>query len=180
MEVKRYPTAYDTAELDGRSCLRAESRNSASSLGTELHFDPNTHQRLSWDWRVDQLVEGEALARKDDSDAAAWVYVYFKTPGLPWRQRSLDYVWSSALPKGTRMHSAYSSRSKIIVVESGSASVGTWQHVERNLQEDYRQAFGEDPTDVVAISLMTDTDNTGGHAVAYFDELQIGAWLSKP
>ena len=173
VNVKRQTTDYQIAELDGRSCLKAESRDGASILVTKLQVDPDTYEWLSWEWRVDRLLEGEALRRKDGSDAAARMYVYFKTPGLPWQQRNLDYVWSAALPEGTMLGSAYSSQSKIIVVESGSQHVGKWRRAERNIEEDYRQAFGEDPPEVVALGLMTDTDDTGGHAVAYFDELQV-------
>ena len=138
-----------------------------------MRFDPDTYEWLSWDWRVDQLVEGEALERKDGSDASARVYVYFESSGLPWQKRDLDYVWSASLPVGTILNSAYSSVSKIIVVESGTASLGRWRHVERNLEEDYRRCFGKHPAHVIAIGLMSDTDNTHGQALAYFDELRV-------
>ena len=118
---------------------------------------------------TDQCAE-----REDGSDAAARVYVYFETKGLPWQKRSLDYVWSASLPVGTILSSAYSSKSKIIVVESGPAHLGEWQGVERNLEDDYARCFGtQDLPDVIAIGLMSDTDNTGGSALAYFDELQV-------
>ena len=44
---------------------------------------------------------------------------------------------------------------------------------ERNVGEDYRRCFGGDPPEVIAIGLMSDTDDTGGHALAYFDELRV-------
>ncbi len=170
--VRRH-SSYTAVELDGRSCLRAESQNGASILVARVEHNPDLYEWLSWDWRVDEPVQGEALGRKDGSDAAARVYVYFKTPGLPWQQRNLDYVWSAALPKGTMLNSAYSSQSKIIVVDSGSSSLGTWRHVDRNVEDDYRKAFGEDPPEVVAIGLMTDSDNTEGRSLAYFDDLKV-------
>ncbi|MDP3703841.1 MAG: DUF3047 domain-containing protein, partial [Candidatus Omnitrophota bacterium] len=123
--------------------------------------------------RVDQLPTGEALERKDGSDAAARVYVYFETTGLPWQKRNIDYVWSATLPVGTILDSAFSSASKIIVVESGTGSVGQWRRVQRNLRADYARCFGEDPPDVVAIGVMTDADNTRGEALAYYDDLRI-------
>jgi hypothetical protein len=99
--------------------------------------------------------------------------VYFETPGLPWQKRNIDYVWSASLPVGTILSSAFSSSSKIIVVESGATALGQWRTVERNLEDDYEQCFGEDPPDVIAIGVMTDTDNTAGEAVAYYDDLHI-------
>ena len=173
MEVKR-KTQYDVVELEGRRCLRAQSRDGASILLSAVRFDPEVYEWFSWEWRVDQHVAGESLERKEGSDVAARVYVYFDTAGLPWQKRSLDYVWSATLPVGTILESAYSSSSKIIVAESGTAHLGQWRAVERNLTDDYQHGFGKSkPPHVVAIGLMSDTDNTQGEALAYFDELRV-------
>ena len=166
-------TEYAVVDLDGRRCLKAHSRDGASILLAQVGFDASDHKWLSWEWRVDRLVAGEALARKQGSDAAARLYVYFKTAGLPWQKRNLDYVWSATLPVGTVLESPYSHSSKIIVVESGPAALGQWRRVERNLHDDYRRCFMEEPPPVVAIGVMNDSDNTHDEALAYFDELRI-------
>jgi hypothetical protein len=44
--------------------------------------------------------------------------------------------------------------------------------VQRNLLDDYRQAFGEEPPNVGAIAIMTDTDNTGETAVAWYGDIR--------
>ena len=170
----RRRTDYSAVTLDGRRCLQAESRNGASILLSSVPFNPKTFEWFSWSWRVDKLVAGEALRRKDGSDASARVYVYFETSGLPWQKRSLDYVWSASLPAGTILESAFSPTSKMIVVESGTGSLGRWRTVERNLQNDYERCFGNGPLPkVIAIGVMTDTDNTGAEALAYFDDLRV-------
>ncbi len=173
VEVRRR-TDYSAAQLDGRSCLRAYSRNGASILLTRLSVNPATCAWFSWGWRVDQFVEGEALERKHGSDASARVYVYFDVGGLPWQKRNIDYIWSASLPAGTVLESAFSSESKIIVVESGTSAAGQWRTVERNLKADYERCFGKGPLPrVIAIGRMTDTDNTDGEALAYFDDLRV-------
>lgn len=168
-------TQYDVVSLDGRSCLKAQSQAGASILLTEARFDPEQYEWLSWQWRVDQLIEGEDLNTKDGSDASARVYVYFDTGGLPWQKRNLDYVWSASLPVGTVLTSAYSETSKIIVVESGATHLGRWRTVERNLEDDYELVFGKAKKlpKVAAIGIMTDTDNTKASGLAYFDDLKI-------
>ena len=173
VQVRRR-TDYSEAQLDGRSCLRAYSRNGASILLTRLSVNPATCQWFSWDWRVDRFVAGEALERKSGSDASARVYVYFDVGGLPWQKRNIDYVWSASLPSGTVLESAFSSESKIVVVESGLSASGRWRTVERNLKADYERCFGKGPLPrVIAIGIMTDTDNTHGEALAYFDNLRV-------
>ncbi len=108
IEVTRR-TAYHAMALEGRPCLEALSHNSASILVHKISVDSAATPWLSWYWRVDRFVAGEALARKEGSDASARVYVYFDTPGLPWQKRSIDYVWSVNLPVNTVLDSPFSS-----------------------------------------------------------------------
>lgn len=171
-------TAYSVVDLNGRRCLKAESRSAASALLSPVHFDPNEAPWLSWQWRVEKPVEKEALQRRDGADAAARLYVYFDSEGLPWQKRSVDYVWSSKLPVETFLRSPYSSLSKVIVVDGPSEAIGQWGRVERNLVEDYQRCFKAAPKPVVAISIMTDTDNTRGEAVAYFADIRISRMAS--
>lgn len=166
-------TRYGIEQLDGLSSLQALSQSGASILVTPLHVDPTRHPWISWRWRVDRLVQGEDLSLKKGSDASARVYVYFESSGLPWQKRNIDYVWSATLPVDTVLESPYSKSSKILVVESGSERLGSWQTVKRNVLEDYRRCFEGDPPHVVAIGLMTDTDSTQTEALAYYDDLTI-------
>ncbi len=166
-------TQYDVVALDGQSCLRARSHEAASILVHRIRYDPDTYAGLSWQWRVDQLVDGEDLARKDGSDAAARVYVYFESRGLPWQQQNIDYVWSRSLPVGTVLNSAYAANSKILVVDSGSDALGTWRAVLRDIGQDYERCFHHHAPHVVAIGVMSDTDNTQGQALAYFDDVMV-------
>lgn len=173
VEVRHGHTQYAIDTVDGRRCVHARSHDAASILLSAVRFNAGTYQWLSWEWRVDRLVEGEALDRKDGSDAAARVYVYFDTRDMPWQKRSLDYVWSASQPVGTVLASPFSAESRIIVLESGRTFLGRWRHERRNLEDDYARCFGGHMPQVIAIGLMTDTDNTGGEAEASFDDLVI-------
>ena len=74
--------------------------------------------------------------------------------GLPYA--SLLYVWMLDVPVETVIRSPYTDRVRMIVVESGAQRVGEWVTLRRNVVEDYRRAFGEEPGDIVAVGLMTD------------------------
>ncbi len=69
----------------------------------------------------------------------------------------------------------YTDRVQMIVVESGEAKVGQWVTESRNLYEDYQKAFGDDPPMISGVAVMTDTDNTGESAVAYFGDITFNA-----
>ena len=166
-------TSYTIERQDGESRLKADSRAGAAILLTDVRFDPDKFEWLSWRWRVDRLVEGEDLASKESSDASARVYVYFNTPGLPWQKRAIAYVWSAVLPVGTVVTSPYPGHPKLIVVESGAEHLGTWRAVSRNLEDDYERCYGGHPPKVVAIGIMTDSDNTKSEAVAYYDDVHV-------
>ena len=166
-------TRYEICEVDANPCLCATSTAAASILLHKLHVETSRTLRLEWRWRVDELVEGEALDQKGGSDAAARLYVYFDTGTFPWQKRSLNYVWSASAPVGTILTSAFSARAKIIVVESGREHLGRWRTVTRNLAEDYYRAFGDEPPAMVAVGLMSDSDNTRSSTSAYFDDLRL-------
>jgi len=59
----------------------------------------------------------------------------------------------------------------MLAVESGDKEIGKWISEERNLYEDYKRLFNEEPPHIMGIAIMTDTDNTGESAVAYYDDI---------
>lgn len=68
----------------------------------------------------------------------------------------------------------------MIAVESGEARRGEWISEKRNVLEDYRNVFGEEPPNIQGIAIMTDTDNTGESAVAFYDDIVLQNTPSLP
>ena len=60
-----------------------------------------------------------------------------------------------------------------IVVEGGRARLGQWLAYERDVVADYRAAFGEDPPPISGVAIMTDADNTGDRASAWFGDVSL-------
>jgi len=84
---------------------------------------------------------------------------------------TLMYIWENRAPRESVIINEHTARIRMIVVESGRDRLGVWQEVTRNIVEDYRRAFGEEPGPVTAVGIMTDTDNTGDHAHAYYGDI---------
>lgn len=61
----------------------------------------------------------------------------------------------------------------MIAVQSGPTLVGQWMEEKRNLSEDYRKCFGEDTPKAGAVAIMTDTDNTGEQAIAWYGAIRF-------
>ena len=46
-----------------------------------------------------------------------------------------------------------------------------WKEEERNVFEDYIKAFGEIPSLISGVAIMTDSDNTGESAVSFYGDI---------
>ena len=59
----------------------------------------------------------------------------------------------------------------MFVVEGGDEKLQQWVTERRNVYEDYKKAFGEEPTMISGVAIMTDTDNTRESAVAWYGDI---------
>lgn len=165
-------TDYRLVRDDGRTVVEAHSRASASGLIRKLRLDPVRYRYLHWSWKVAATIpNGDERTRAGD-DYAGRVYVVF--PGrFFWQTRAINYIWANRLPRGATIPNAYTSHTMMVAVESGPDRVGRWVSEERDILADYRRLFGEEPRDIGAIAIMTDTDNTGGEAIAWYGDISI-------
>lgn len=165
-------TAYGVVREGTGNILKAQSHGAASALILEKKIDLKEFPVLSWRWKVENiLVKGDARKKTGD-DYAARIYVIFPHWFFP-KTRTINYIWANKLPLGAMVPNPFTANAVMIAVETGEDHVGTWMLESRNVQADYRAVFGEEPPLVGAIAIMTDTDNTGGAAVAWYDDLRF-------
>jgi hypothetical protein len=165
-------THYEVVEEDGQRCIKATSNASASALYFEIDFDPKEYPFLTWRWKVSNiLAKGDEL-KKEGDDYAARVYVVFPS-ALFWRTKAVNYIWANKLPVGQAVPNPFTSNACMIAVRSGPDHVGQWLDEKRNLLEDYRKCFGEEPPKAGAVAIMTDTDNTVEQAVAWYGPIRL-------
>jgi len=166
-------TSYTLVSDGDRRVLMAHSRGAASGLYKEVDLDPRKYPILRWSWKIGGTIPEGDEKRKAGDDYAARVYVIFPRT-LFFRTKSINYIWANKLPKGESLPNAFTSNSVMVAVETGDGKAGTWVTEERNVYEDYRSLFGENPPAIGAVALMTDTDNTGGEAVAWYGNIFLG------
>ena len=184
------PTQYRLVDESGRTVVRASAQASASGLIHRLRLEPKAYPMLTWQWKVASLIPRADNTQKHTEDAPVRVVVTFAgdKDQLPLAERifsdnirlvsgqempyaTLMYIWENRAPLGTVIRNRHTSRVRMIVAESGRDKVGTWQEVTRNVYEDYRRVFGEEPGAITAIGIMTDTDNTGENVHAYYGDI---------
>ena len=165
-------TDYRVVTEDGRTAVKATSQAAASGLAKEIRFDPAKFRYLRWSWKIDHTIKGGDEKTKAGDDYAARVYVVF--PGrFFWQTKAINYIWANRLPKGESIPNAFASGAMMVAVESGPSQAGQWLTEERDILADYRRLFGEEPGEAEAIAIMTDTDNTGESATAWYGEITL-------
>lgn len=167
-------TEYSLVREGERTVLKAHSRAAASGLVKKVLLDPFQFRYLSWKWKVTAPLTNSAEKTKAGDDYSARVYVIF--PGLFfWQTKAINYVWASRLPQGASFPNPYTGNAMMVVVESGPEKSGGWVTEQRDILADYRRLFGGEPRQVAAIAVMTDTDNTGGEALAWYGDIRISS-----
>lgn len=185
-------TAYRWERKDGRLALAAHAERSASMWRRRLHREPAQVGEVELSWWVDQLIAGADLAQADSADSPARVLFGFDgdRSRLPARTRmmfelahaltgeeppfaTLMYVWDNRAPVGSVVINPRTDRVRKVVLDSGADHLGRWRDHRRDLARDYRQAFGEDPGALRSVAVMTDADNTGSVARAWFGPIRV-------
>jgi hypothetical protein len=186
------PTQYQLVMQDGRTVVKASAHASASGLLHRLSVDPRKYPLLHWRWKVTELIATADNSKKNSEDSPVRVAVSFdgdieKLPlgdrvlfdslrllsGQNMPYATLIYIWENRAPKDTIIPNPHTSRVKMIVVESGGDKLGNWQVETRNVYDDFKRAFGEEPGTITSVGIMTDTDNTGANVHAYYGDIQF-------
>lgn len=132
----------------------------------DFDWDLNVHPMLSWDMRALQHPKGERQGDLGDAGAAVYVTYSLNCLRMP---RSIKYLYASDLPVGTVLSYPMV---KVLVVASGNQNVGEWVHIERDVAEDYRRLWGDDPPDSpLAVTFGGNATSQGLMWVADFDNL---------
>jgi hypothetical protein len=205
----RYRVITDAPGADGGAVPLFESDSECAASGMLLPVDGvdlTETPVLSWSWRVIRGLSIEDERSRSGDDFAARVYVLFhfdsesasvaatlshhisslaSTRPIP--GTTLAYVWASRIPVGEswrhplygslQMHALHSS-----LAEGGldGTSPSTWQSERVDVLADHRRSFGKQSTPrVMAIAIMTDSDNSCQSASAQFAGFAFSAHESS-
>lgn len=188
------PPEFALVADEGVTVLRSRANAAAGTVAHALAHDVAVRPVLRWRWKVDRVVEKADLATKAGDDFAARVYVFFDVPAgsLPVGARlgiflarnlygaslptaALCYVWDNRHPPGTTRWNPYTDRVRTVVLRSGAP--GAWAEESRDLEADFREAFGAEwkgPVPrVTGIAIGNDTDQTGERVTAWFGDFRL-------
>ncbi|MCG8316377.1 MAG: DUF3047 domain-containing protein [Pseudomonadales bacterium] len=176
-KVFKNTTEYTPVKEDGFPALHALSIASASGLYKDQTIDLTKTPYLNWRWKIKEPLKDLNERTKPGDDYVARVYVVIDGGWQIWKTKALNYVWSSNQRKGTLWDNAFAgSAAKMLAVRGKEDTPGKWYAEKRHVIDDLKMAFISsdsnksewDNNQIDIIAIMTDTDNSGLQAEAWY------------
>ncbi len=186
----RKDTHYALVDDCGTTVVEARADGSSSGLIEMVDIDPRKYPWLIWRWKVPERLPVVDNTRREGDDAPARIDISFDgdpknltfgdrlwaaqvkaLTGMDLPYATLEYVWGDGVPPDTIIINTWTARIRMLMVESGAERVGKWVTEKRNVYEDYRRAFDEEPGRITTIGIITDTDATKQKAEAYYGDI---------
>tara|TARA_R110001592_G_scaffold227724_1_gene484021 strand:- start:60447 stop:61154 length:708 start_codon:yes stop_codon:yes gene_type:complete len=165
-------TNYQIVSLDTTKALRAESQASASGLLLKKTIDLSKTPYLNWTWRLEKGLQDLPETSKSGDDYAARIYLIHSGGWFFWQTKALNYVWSSRKAKETTWPNAYAPDNAMMkAVRDKSDESGVWFTEKRHVPRDFNAWLGENIAEIEGVAIMTDTDDSEGHAIVYFGDI---------
>ena len=191
LNFKKIPqhTRYQLIKHDDSVVIKANSNASASGLVKKVKINLKETPIIQWRWKIANTLQNSDVYKKSGDDYPARIYIMFEYDpdkvGFFKKAKykagrlifgdipiaAINYIWANKAAKNTIVENAYTDFTMMVVAESGDEKIGQWINEERNVYDDYVTAFGEEPPLINAIAIMSDTDNTGESATAYYGDI---------
>jgi hypothetical protein len=184
------PTRYSMVEVDQRVVVHAQADSSASGLYVPLR--DRDAGMLRWTWKTSGVIRNADNSHGPREDSPLRLFIAFEgdkgtlplkdqlmyemarlTTGREMPYATLMYIWGGRRGEGSVVKNPHTDRVRMIVVDSGMKHANEWRCHERDLRADYRKAFGTDPGRVIAVGIMTDTDNTKSKAESWYGDIAL-------
>ncbi len=185
-------THYELVNKENRTVLHARAEGASSGLMHQVSIDPINRPWLHWQWKIAGLVKSADNTQRATEDSPVRIILGFDGDkgALPFADQilfetakvvtghdfpyaTLMYIWENKAPVGTVIRSTHSGRIKMVVAAQGAHGIGEWRDFTRNIVDDYERAFGEKPGKLIGVGVLTDTDNTGETAEAWYGDIRL-------
>ena len=159
---------YKVADEKGKHVLRADAKDVGIQIGKQFEWDLKEYPVLAWAWRPIEFPKG-ADERTKKNDSALAVYAVF--PRTPVSVKSVKYIWSGKVPKGTHLPQS-SGNTQGVVLRTGGGT--QWVEERVNVLEDYKRYFKTDDTQKPeGVGVLTDSDDTSSRARGEYARFRV-------
>jgi hypothetical protein len=178
---------------EGKHAVELQSDSSLTFLQKNVSIDIKNYPIVTWSWKVENILESNNERTKKGDDHPIRIFFVFEPDvsqqtlgfrikrflfldaihGHPMGGRFTEYLWSSHLPVGDIINDPSKPKQKLMVIEGGNENVGKWLTYKRNLYEDFKNLYNEEPRKLIFIGILNDTDQTGQKATSYIVDLML-------
>lgn len=159
------------AEKDGVPALRCETNGSGSIFGRHTDISLEQYPILEWSWFIEVPISSELDERTREGDDHP-ARLYIRLEDSEGDEHALEIIWSNKLFSAGDYK--YIGDFPHYVANGGDENIGRWHEEAINLQEIYNHVSArDDDARIRLISIFCDSDDTGGHSVAYFSKVNL-------
>lgn len=188
----RAPTKFELIDDNGMTIAHAISENSSSVMMENVDIDPRQTPLLRWRWKAPRLVPGANSTSRRTEDAPVRLIIAFDGDkdklsfgdqmtfaetrallGIDPPYATLEYTWGDGAPKESIIENGWNKRIRLLLAQSGAERLGEWVMETRNIVEDFRRAFGEEPGRILSIGIHCDSDATETKSEGFFGDIKF-------
>jgi hypothetical protein len=144
-------------------------------LKKDLPFEIKKFPYINWRWKVKELPKGGDVRKRETDDQAGQLYVLFPKFPATVNTRSMGYIWDALAPVGLAGTSTAYSKMKYVVLQSGPEKINQWIRESRNVYEDYRKLFQEEPPTAGGVLLYINTQHTDSSADCSYADIYFSS-----
>jgi hypothetical protein len=169
LKVKSGKAQFNILRDAGIPALHLRSAGSSFSLQGAVNVDVKRYPLLTWKWKVTKLPKGGDFRRSHTDDQAAQLFLAFS------KTKAIVYIWDTSAPQGLMESTSPVPfmTVKVVVVRSGPTDLGKWLTETRNVYDDYRKFYGEEPPSVAGVRLQINSQHTESSAESLFADVEF-------
>jgi Protein of unknown function (DUF3047) len=173
-----HPSGWEVKEKKGKAdytiiqdgdipALRLRSEETSFALQKAVEINPQLYPVLSWKWKVTKLPDGGDFRKSNADDQAAQIFLAFSN------RKTIAYIWDSTAPAGLveDVSGIPFVNIKTVVVRSGPDDAGRWITETRNVWQDYKTFFGDEPPVLAGIRIQINSQHTATSGESFFADL---------
>jgi hypothetical protein len=168
----------------GASTIEVSADAAAGLLWHSMQDFKLPATKAQWSWRVDESVGATDMTQRGKDDRALAVYFVFgpksdaaKGPTALLSSssvRTLAYVFGGDRPRGSVLPSPHmGQRGKFIILRPAGGPRQQWLNESVDLGGDFTRVFGQRPSDLLAVAISSDSDDTRGRNRARLRDLRV-------
>lgn len=154
----------------GAKVLHVDGADSGLMVGCEGEADVSELRFASWAWKATTLPTGGDFRAKETNDQALQLLFGFEGGKI------VGYIWDTTGEVGASGSGmAWREDVRVIVLQSGSARLGSWVHERRDLYADFERLFGEPPPAFGGVAVQSNSQHTESEAAGYVSRITLAA-----